>query len=449
MSDYSLTIPCPATPDDIFSLRKGRSIFSPKGTMDHTRLPPEIWIHVIINFSAPRFRLQDGQTGLRPRSPKTDLFHLSLVSTRFRQLCQPYVFDRLSFRLVDGSGLPTLGDRISTVSSFMDRRPEIKQWIRAISLIGPPDRVRTTMFNPALTTLFTRLENIETVYISNWTVVPSLLSGLNLDQMREIVVESSLMEQFHAIPALQPGSLLRYLWLDGIFDTHAAEAFAPLIRSPGLKRLGILRDNQPFLSTHLRNDPNYKFGGLLQLTIAAPITPFETRCFMALVQQCPEIHSLHIYSQPLEPNPEPSSLLNPTLPIYIFSKLTEFVGPLSIACRIVRDRPISRIIVDGWQDAPDVLTRDLLVPLMPTVPITLLHLRAEWWTEGLLETIADLFPALEDFSLKFSCGDFSVGNLDHFAFLPFILRPAPSALVKIPSGGHPTPPTSPKGFYRL
>lgn len=417
--------------------------------MDHARLPPEIWICIIQNLAAPRFKLQNEQANLRPKFSKANLFSISLVSSHFRELCQPYIFDRLGFSLTNGSESAQLRNNISSVSSFINNRPEIKQWIRAISLVGPPDRVSTTMFNAALIDLFNQLENIESVQISNWTVAPPLLSSLKLERMQEIIVESSFMEQFSSAAALQPSSVLRSLYLDGIFDTHAAEAFAPLFRSPGLKRLCLLRDNRLFLGTHLRCYPSYHFEALRKLSIA-PITPADTRQLTTFAQECSETRSLHVYSPDTDSNSERSPLANQRLPRSAFPKLTEFVGSLSIARWIVRDRPISRVKADGWQDAPDVITRDLLVPLMPTVPITLLHLRAEWWTEGLLETVVSLFPALEDFSFRFYNGDFSASSL-----MVSFSQACPDvsaifiALVKVPSGGHSTSTAYPKSFHQI
>ncbi|KIO17994.1 hypothetical protein M407DRAFT_32339 [Tulasnella calospora MUT 4182] len=382
--------------------------------MDHTRLPPEIWICIIQNLAAPRFKFQDGQKNLRPKFSKTDLFSISLVSSYFRELCQPYIFDRLGFSLRDASESGNLGNNISSVLSLTNERPEIKQWVRAIFLGGPPDRVGTRVFHAVLIDLFNRLDNIESVHISNWTMAPPLLSSLKLERMQEIIVESSLMEQFNSVAALQPSSMLHSLYMDGIFDTRVVDAFAPLIRSPGLKRLSLLRDTRSFLSAHLQSYPHYHFEALLKLTIAAPSTPADTRRFMAFTQQCTEIQSLHVDSQDANSSSERSPLVTQSLPRSTFPKLTEFVGSLSIARRIVRDRPISRIKAGScWQDSPDVITRDLLVPLMPTVPITLLHLRAEWWTEGLLEIIVSLFPALEDFSFLFYRGDFSPWSKSH------------------------------------
>ncbi|KAG9047311.1 hypothetical protein FS837_002568 [Tulasnella sp. UAMH 9824] len=174
--------------------------------MDHTRLPPEIWICIIQNLAAPRFKLQDEETNLRPKFSKANVFSISLVSSHFRELCQPYIFDRLSFSLTKGSESAELRNNISSVASFVHNRPEIKQWIRAISLVGPPDRVDTAMFNVALIDLFNQLESIESIHISNWTVAPHLLNSLKLERMQEIIVESSFMEQFNSAPALQPSS---------------------------------------------------------------------------------------------------------------------------------------------------------------------------------------------------------------------------------------------------
>ncbi|KAG8955481.1 hypothetical protein FRC04_008832 [Tulasnella sp. 424] len=403
-----------------------------------TQLPPETWL-VVMDFLADNLKLPEhnfssGNNGIILQSSP----HIRTVSTLsrfFNRLANPYRFRSANLHVSES---PVTLRRIEEFLDLLERRPEVKTWVRILSIgrtsgslvdllqsvekhLAVEARVHEVV--PELRNLSTlrcgsmafssslffgvlqlpRLERLElqrfqlsestSEHTTDWSIVDQKNSSL-----RSLVVTSLTLGP----PAIQSAAALTHLLRQ---ETLAELIHEPLIMhsSPSHQKRATLLE---VISTHI---PEYVFEGLRRLAIRLSSADAEAQRFVDLGARCPNLTTLSLKSwnigSPIDGLED--AIKRSGVTSHHFPALQRFEGHLLLAPIFTKGRPVHTVVGEVLtRHHPLTLTahETKLAPtvaaLKPSVPLRVLHLRVMQWNDGDFEAVAQHHPKLEELVYK-------------------------------------------------
>ncbi|KAG9041902.1 hypothetical protein FS837_011612 [Tulasnella sp. UAMH 9824] len=394
-----------------------------------TMLPLETWL-IVLEFLAvplPRNNMAATSEGdsiiLRSSS---GIRAVSTVSRFFYQLADPFRFREVHFVVHPWKDSILKFYRIKELLDLLKRRPEIKSWIRILSI----DREQVIPGGVQ--------DDFEAGYIELERRIHKMipdLRGLRELRCRCISFTSALFSAILQLPQLNDLELERFRFLPGSTDptpdwsavrqdeprlrrltvktfgpflntTPAAEALVHLLRQETLAELNYWPSPLSvgwvsLVSIISSRIPDYVFEGLRKLNIVLTPTDAEVQDFVQIGARCPNIVSLtirwkSIHSQYLIGD----QLRRMSLKEHPFPALQEFDGQLALATIFVQGRPVHSVNNHGMNtripDERGPVVISSIAALRPSVPLRVLRLTTVMWDETYIETIVQHHTELEE-----------------------------------------------------
>ncbi|KAG8980060.1 hypothetical protein FRC05_007503 [Tulasnella sp. 425] len=400
--------------------------------VDHPALlPPETWL-VIMDLLADTTPDPNWNTAtdniILQSSP-----HIRTVSTLsrfFHQLTDPYRFRNANL-MVDTLGSPMLRlRRIEELLNLLEHRPEIKTWIRTLSIgqsciLGLFANIEFDKKYPTIEQrvqkLVPELHSLNSLRCGLISFSSPLFSGvLRLPQLGRLELEHFQLPQSASENTVDWSTVdrnktsLRSLTImtlgppaiqtvSAIIHLLQRETLVELIYQPSMWR------SQPggvtlleVISTHI---PDYVFVGLRRLAIKLSSADVEVRRFVDLGARCPNLTTLSIDSMSLFDSSSQieDRIKRGGIALHHFPALQRFEGPLVLAPIFTQGRSVHTVIGDAlprshgidWAEnettpAPSIAT------LRPGVPLRVLHLVVLQWSDADIEAVAQYHPELQE-----------------------------------------------------
>ncbi|KAG8912880.1 hypothetical protein FRC00_003573 [Tulasnella sp. 408] len=373
-----------------------------------TMLPPETWL-VVLEFLAvplPRHHMEATSQGdpiiLRSSS---GIRAMATMSRFFYQLADPFRFREVYFAVHHLKDPIEKLHRIKELLDLLDRRPEVKSWIRILSIGGEIPKIRIPggkrdEFAAEYIIVERRIHD----------VIPEL-RGLSELRCRHMVFTPTLFPAILQLPQLDGLELEYFQVIRGLTDPTPdwmAEALVHLLRLETLVELSYLPPQIPILvgsaslvSTISNRIPEYVFKGLRKLNIVLNPTDTEVQGFVRFGTRCPSLVSLTIrWSNPRSRYLIGDQLRHRSLKQQPFPALQEFDGQLALASIFAQGRPVHSVecrslrIRNDDEKGPIMISN--IAALRPSVPLRVLRLTTAVWDEIYIETVAQHHTELEE-----------------------------------------------------
>ncbi|KAG8897146.1 hypothetical protein FRC00_004750 [Tulasnella sp. 408] len=400
-----------------------------------TMLPAETWL-VVLEFLAvplPRHHMEATSQGdsIILRSCY-GIRAMATMSRFFYQLADPFRFREVYFAVHHLKDPIEKLHRIKELLDLLERRPEVKSWIRILSIGGEIPEIRIPGgerddFAAEYITVERRIQK----------VIPEL-RGLSELRCRHMFFTSTLFSAVLQVPQLDELELEYFQFIRGPTDptpdwsavrrdrsplqrltvkdfqpplerTTVAEALVHLLRQETLAELNFLPPRLPFLgvgsasllSIISNGIPDYVFKGLRKLNIVLTPTYAEAQNFVQFGTRCPNLASLTIrWGLKNSWYLIGDQLRHMSLEEHPFPALQEFNGQLALASIFVQGRPVHSVnsrdmdAINQVEQGTVVISN--IVALRPSVPLRVLRLTTAVWDEAYIETIAQHHAELEE-----------------------------------------------------
>ncbi|KAG8955482.1 hypothetical protein FRC04_008833 [Tulasnella sp. 424] len=422
-------------------IRTVADVTSSPGTMtDYTTLlPPETWL-VVIEFLAasfPKFNAKEGASRNEGTVLKCSpyLSTVSALSWFFHQLANPYRFREVHVMVDTSTPRPPMQkiSRIEELLDLIEHRPEIKMWIRVLSIgrssIGLPedgegDKIgRYLIMEARIHKVVPELQNLSSLRCGFMSFSSSLFSGVvQLPQLERLELEDFQLD--HDPSDHTPNwdatarnrSSLQTLIVKGVASSSAqtASAIVHLLQRETLVDLSYwphlfpeIRGGISLFRIVLRQIPQYIFTGLQRLTFMLPPNDIEVGHFVQFGTQCPNVTSLTICWNFMDsPKQMEDRIMRGGLGDHHFPALEHFDGPFALAPIFARRRPVHTIITDPLSQfqvtstGNETTTAVDIAALEPRVPLRVLYLVVWRWNEADIEAVAQHHPGLEELTYE-------------------------------------------------
>lgn len=322
--------------------------------------------------------------------------------------------------------------RIEEFLDLLDRRPEVRSWIRILSIgqrHGATGESRGDNFDGEYIAIESKIREI----------VPEL-RGLNRLRCRFMSFSSPLLSGIRQLPHLDDLELEDFQFIQGTadetpswdtisqnrpplrnltvyfkgpFSTPATQAVIHLLQQETLTKLIF----QPPLVLNLRDSilwmisshiPDHVFTSLRELRIILSYSDAGVQDFVQFGARCPNLVSLTVdWLTTRTPNALVDQLRRSSLAEHPFPALQKFRGSLKLASILVQGRPVHSVTGhtgrgrSGDESGPTIASN--IAALRPSVPLRELRLDVPKWNEPDIEVIAKHHPDLEELVYKF-CG---------------------------------------------
>ncbi|KAG8926208.1 hypothetical protein FRC00_003123 [Tulasnella sp. 408] len=405
-----------------------------------TILPPEMWLAVIELLSAS-FPTFDPKTTV-PRNEDVVLrsspyiWAVSAVSQFFHRLADPFRFENVHIMVDDDQG-PTLKLRqIAELLNLLDRRPEVKMWIRILSVgqnsVSRRRRSVNQEYLPIearIYKLIPELQNLNHLQCGLVSFSSALFAGvLQLPQLERLELQDFQLKQDLTDPASNWNSINRHgeslqslVVKESISSSpETTSAIVYLLQQESLVELEYWATLFPDVGGGvspfwiiLQEIPEYVFTSLRQLEVMLPPSDIEFEQFVQFGTQCPNITSLTVIWNFTDSSDRLIARFKRCgLAEHHFPALQYFNGPFALAPSFTRGRPVDTVITDPW-------TRDIwnyagenertvafdVAALKPSVPLRVLHFVVKRWNDADIGAVAQHYPELEELTYDYNGDD--------------------------------------------
>ncbi|KAG8907497.1 hypothetical protein FRC01_007656 [Tulasnella sp. 417] len=396
-----------------------------------TVLPPETWLAVVeflaVPPSNPYTRIATSQSDAVILKSSSDIRTVCSLSRFFLQLADPYRFREVHFKIDPAKSSIHKLRRIEKLLDLLDRRQEVKSWIRTFSIGRTPSEGRLAIrednfdeeylaLEPKIHKAVPELQDLRSLRCGLVSFPSSLFDGiLRLPHLDDLQLEDLQFIQGTAdqtpMQICQNESPLRRLTIEsfGPLSTPVTQALNHLLLKKTLAVLiywpPLFPDPQTWISllwvisTYI---PDYVFTSLREVDIILPTSNADVQHFVQFGARCPNLVSLTISWNYLEESlgELENQLRGACLAEHPFPALQKFAGPLALASIFVEGRPVHSVMSDflyefNWNRSGATLASQIAA-LRPGVPLRVLHLAAQEWKEADFETIAQHHPDLEE-----------------------------------------------------
>lgn len=313
---------------------------------------------------------------------------------------------------------------------MLERQPEVKTWIRMLS-IGQASRHGSPEFGGEYLAIEWRihkvvpeLKNLNSLRCGFMLFPPTLFRDvLQLPRLERLKLEHFELQESTSEHTAdrnnvdQNKSSLRILTVMTRVSP-AIQAVSAMIRLLQRETLTDLTCWPPSLGGRLRGElttleiisthiPEYVFMGLRRLAITLS-SDVEVQRFVDLGARCPNLTTLSLISSPISRLED--HIKRGGFALHHFPALQRFRGPLAVAPLFTQGRRVHTVI----DDLPSVLGADLaedettpassIEDLKPGVPLRVLHFVVKRWSDVDVEAVAQCHPELEELALKYVGG---------------------------------------------
>ncbi|KAG8897145.1 hypothetical protein FRC00_004749 [Tulasnella sp. 408] len=397
-------------------------------------LPIETWL-VVLEFLAvplPRHNVEgiyQGDLIILRSSP--GIRAMATMSRFFCQLADPFRFREVHFAVHPYKDPIEKLHRIKKLLDLLDRRPEVKLWIRILSIgreIGIQGRkqdgfdVEYIAVERRIHEVISELRGLSELRCMHMLFTPTLFSAiLQLPQLDDLELKYFQVIQGPTDPTpdwsavRRDGSSLRRLTVKD-FESYTpfecvtvAEALVHLLRQETLAELNylpprslvLLLGSVSLVSIISDRISDYVFKGLRKLNIVLNPTDAEVQSFVHFGTRCPNLVSLTIrWSLVGSRYLIGDQLRHRCLEEHPFPALQEFDGQLALASIFVQGRPVHSVndrdmpIRSNDESGPIVISN--IAALRPSVPLRVFGITTAVWDETYIETIAQHHTELEE-----------------------------------------------------
>lgn len=317
--------------------------------------------------------------------------------------------------------------RIEALLNLLSRRPEIRSWIRILSIgrknvkrLNPQDHNFTSTYfsmEPKILQIVPELRNLNLLRCGLMFFSSSFFSHiLRLPHLYELHFENIQFSQDTADQTPYWSTIgqdrlpLKILTLASLKppSIRTTGALIHLLQQETLVELTswppVCLDLGTWVTLPritLNHIPDFVFTSLRKLHISLAPSDVEVQYFVRFGARCPNLISLNISNHYVETPKQLDDLRHSTLAENPFPALQEFEGSLALAPVFVQGRPVHRVIGDicegvEWPTRSGPTLASNLAALTPSVSLHVLSLATPHWNEADIEAIAQHHPGLEE-----------------------------------------------------
>lgn len=358
-------------------------------------LPLELWV---ATFDIVRAEGDIAVTKLI-RTPPPDtktLREIVQVSRTFQALAEPFLWERVK---LDGGLYRFPPDRVLRTLGLLNKNPDRKKWIKYLTLekwnFTTPVDIKVAE-SQSVWNAFLELPNLIALRVFHTVAPPELFTHLEtLPKLRAFStfafqVEPS-SEASHGAPDTYPN--IRTVILRGVRGN--SEPMVKAVVHPGLERLLHGSSFASFVHTQMSL---HTFDQLREYHMVEP-SILDLRKFFDVALALPILTHLRIDMKRRRPSPDEQKALY--LKHLALPTLTYLSGPLWLLTRLVPGRPVEGIAVRHLGISINSDEKELFKQLASgSTPVKSLSLEASSWIHLELGDVSELFPALEDLTLR-------------------------------------------------
>lgn len=357
-------------------------------------LPPELWLAAfdILRLPAPK---DDIFPDLPPDI--SNLQNVSLTCRYFRQLSEPFFYERFTLRVDEEDAEMLIG--------LLEACPEKRLWIKYLIFFGDADGMISPVYAPLplhhFTNLIPEFRELKGVKFSDVELPIAIISKVLQRPELEVWDSHNLTiegddENLDVDPETIP---LRRLRMTRI--KRNVHRLIRLAKSPSLEALNLEGDLFEIpLGVDALDSEGTPFRNLRYLILRG--LHLDLYHLLPFLEQCTNVTRMNIGGEV-----HTYSLLHQPFPTSILPHLQRFEGGSDVAKTLVPFSPVEYISLDHTTPL-DVLANGTLFNVLATSsrPVKSLHAKVTGeWRDGLLADIANALTALEDLCLDVSYAD--------------------------------------------
>ncbi|KAJ7167224.1 hypothetical protein C8R43DRAFT_169035 [Mycena crocata] len=365
-------------------------------------IPVETWLQILQSCS------------------KQELRSLALVSSYFRDLCQPLLFEEQYFTARQGwiseSPWIPVTERLHWSKirlrnlAASSHALSVRHWSFHANpeIAGLPDRIPTVLninllpetYNSVVevfSSTLTAYENLRSLHLSRFTIDGTIRTTLtSLGRLDELKMSGCILLG-------RTGPLLPLRSFALIESAHPVqsgpEESMQLVSPETLRTLTI--DGSPDACTLLTTVGKLPFPILSNLTVRLSTLPDERALVFAFLDRCPCLSHIDVSAPSSFSGTMPVRLSPTTIP-----RLTSFKGPRSLAPLFTHNRPVTAVeLADHVHDSASRLSREILrtLQVLTESPVALRSLTLDLSLGATAEVCAQigaLFPELQALTLR-------------------------------------------------